>query len=765
VGRQKGGTVHSFAEHPRVQRRAGAGGVARRRTRAPGGVAGRGNARETAAGLAPPIVQEVLSAPGRPLDGATRGFMESRFGQDFSQVRIHADGRAAASAQAVNALAYTVGSSIAFDHGRYAPATAAGRHLLAHELAHVAQQGAGPTRLSPRLTLGAGDSPEEREAEGAAARVTEGGSVRVARSTEPGLAQRLQRVEHGTYVSRQGTQTYLDAGANFYRTWGHPNVLRVNTMEEVVTDLDRAQGNIDSFRIVSHGNSLGMQIGLLPEVSPGTFNTQAAGFTSEQPFRDRFTSQRLLSDAFFGRMLTALQADATSKPLLTALGAGAGTPAIDSPLGILLRAIAERHFVANVQLDTGGAANIANRGVIDAFNTQRIGAYSPGVIAAAANQQAARGAIRALPGEITRVMAAAGLVYGTLTQNEADHLADPFADPANAAQLNPELSRSISEGAGGPYLRRLRSVKGKVTANTHVEIRGCNVGDTPAFLDSLRNYFGSPGALPSISAPDLFQYFFQLNFKTYELRTASEVTRLQTDFADAGTGLEQGLTDRRRILGGERTRVVNDTTLAALAARYGHNARQVQNLNPEIDPAALVAGQDIWLVQRSSVLAGRYGTLADLCRDYLGNQAAAPQVAAANPHIADPAQLSPGDRITFPAALLGARVAGAAATAADLQTHLSGGGAVAALNTVDNRPEINLQNRNAHQALGAWLAAQNFDPQGRSAAALSALYAGRNFATRAAQTYIQFLSRSYPNIEDPIFPEDPRYSAHIIRRP
>ena len=69
------------------------------------------------------------------------------------------------------------------------------------------------------------------------------------------------------------------------------------------------------------------------------------------------------------------------------------------------------------------------------------------------------------------------------------------------------------------------------------------------------------------------------------------------------------------------------------------------------------------------------------------------------------------------------------------------------------------------RALGAWLAAQNFDPQGRSAAALSALYAGRNFATRAAQTYIQFLSRSYPTIEDPIFPEDPRYSAHIIRRP
>ena len=73
--------------------------------------------------------------------------MESQFGYDFSRVRIHADAAAAESALAVNALAYTVGRDIVFAAGRYAPATPAGRGLLAHELTHVVQQGGGAADL------------------------------------------------------------------------------------------------------------------------------------------------------------------------------------------------------------------------------------------------------------------------------------------------------------------------------------------------------------------------------------------------------------------------------------------------------------------------------------------------------------------------------------------------------------------------------------------------------------------------------------------
>src|SRR5438270_13216460 len=91
---------------------------------------------------APPLVDEVLSSGGgQPLDESTRSFMEPRFGHDFSRVRVHADGRAAESAQSVNALAYTVGQDVVFGGGQYEPETMEGKKLLAHELTHVVQQG------------------------------------------------------------------------------------------------------------------------------------------------------------------------------------------------------------------------------------------------------------------------------------------------------------------------------------------------------------------------------------------------------------------------------------------------------------------------------------------------------------------------------------------------------------------------------------------------------------------------------------------------
>lgn len=84
--------------------------------------------------------------PGRPLDQASRSFMESRFGHDFSDVRIHADTRAAESAQALKARAYTLGRDIVFGTGEYRPQNLEGRRLLAHELTHVIQQSHSPDR-------------------------------------------------------------------------------------------------------------------------------------------------------------------------------------------------------------------------------------------------------------------------------------------------------------------------------------------------------------------------------------------------------------------------------------------------------------------------------------------------------------------------------------------------------------------------------------------------------------------------------------------
>ena len=95
---------------------------------------------------APPATHE---GAGQPLDPDTRQDMELRFAHDFGDVRIQRDGSAAASAESVNARAFTVGRNIVFGAGQYNPHTGPGRQLLAHELTHVVQQGvagAAPSR-------------------------------------------------------------------------------------------------------------------------------------------------------------------------------------------------------------------------------------------------------------------------------------------------------------------------------------------------------------------------------------------------------------------------------------------------------------------------------------------------------------------------------------------------------------------------------------------------------------------------------------------
>ncbi len=93
-----------------------------------------------AQGFAPAIVHEVLRSSGQPLDPATRAFFEPRFAREFSDVRVHTGPQADESARAVNALAYTVGRDVVFGSGQFAPGTAAGDRVLAHELTHVLQQ-------------------------------------------------------------------------------------------------------------------------------------------------------------------------------------------------------------------------------------------------------------------------------------------------------------------------------------------------------------------------------------------------------------------------------------------------------------------------------------------------------------------------------------------------------------------------------------------------------------------------------------------------
>lgn len=89
-------------------------------------------------------VADVVSGGGQPLPAQVRHEMETRMGHDFSDVRVHHDAAADASATAMRARAYTVGTNIVFQRDAFNPTSFAGRKLIAHELTHVVQQRHGP---------------------------------------------------------------------------------------------------------------------------------------------------------------------------------------------------------------------------------------------------------------------------------------------------------------------------------------------------------------------------------------------------------------------------------------------------------------------------------------------------------------------------------------------------------------------------------------------------------------------------------------------
>jgi putative chitinase len=104
--------------------------------------------------VAPPVVQDVLRSPGQPLDAATRAYMEPRFGQDFSHVRVHADTPSANASRAVGAKAFVHGKDVVFGSGQYRPSAPMGLELIAHELAHVIQQRGGSTAIKRKIDTG-----------------------------------------------------------------------------------------------------------------------------------------------------------------------------------------------------------------------------------------------------------------------------------------------------------------------------------------------------------------------------------------------------------------------------------------------------------------------------------------------------------------------------------------------------------------------------------------------------------------------------------
>ena len=177
---------------------------------------------QVSARTAPPIVREVLRSAGQPLSAASQKYFAPRFGRDLSQVRIHDDLSAGRSAQAVNALAYTVGQDIAFAPGQYSPDTSSGRRLLAHELAHVMQNGTG--RDSTAVRRKEGDQAAQQSAGG-------GVKISVQSNCDGGDARALA-------LAIAKAQRMLGGALDWFRNSSPENDIRLNSLLKARFDSD-----------------------------------------------------------------------------------------------------------------------------------------------------------------------------------------------------------------------------------------------------------------------------------------------------------------------------------------------------------------------------------------------------------------------------------------------------------------------------------------------------------------------------------------------
>ena len=204
----------------------------------------------------PRLVTEVLRTAAQPLRPQTLLTMSRAFGHDFSGVRVHTDHAAAASASALNAAAYTVGSDIVFAWGRYAPGEDAGNRLLAHELAHVVQQSGASAATAADAGLGI-ESPGqglETEADRASAAAAAGdqapalsrGPARVARQQaavpERSWWQRTRERAYSWLIN--SLQSSIDEAIRIERDYASTVPLPLRPIVEVLIDVHRETATI-----------------------------------------------------------------------------------------------------------------------------------------------------------------------------------------------------------------------------------------------------------------------------------------------------------------------------------------------------------------------------------------------------------------------------------------------------------------------------------------------------------------------------------------
>jgi hypothetical protein len=142
---------------------------------------------------------------GRLMDGKTKSFMESRFGEDFSNVKIHTGDEPAQLNRALNAKAFTINKNIYFNSGQYQPETDSGKYLLAHELTHVVQQN---NSIRPKLIQRHGHHPHHPISKPEARGCCYTGKEKTDREIHFNLSLRALRIYTGSVAHHTAVEFY-----------------------------------------------------------------------------------------------------------------------------------------------------------------------------------------------------------------------------------------------------------------------------------------------------------------------------------------------------------------------------------------------------------------------------------------------------------------------------------------------------------------------------------------------------------------------------
>jgi hypothetical protein len=436
----------------------------------------RGASTDSGQTATPPTVHEVLRSPGLPLDGATRAFMEPRFGYDFSAVRVHSGAVAEQSARDVNARAYTVGHNIVFGPNRLTPETHEGRKLIAHELTHVVQQAGGgkPHQQMP------GSQPVQRFL----------GGPRLQRFGEP------ENVPEMTYISSVDPSggdarkdAFLKEATNYHTNWGL-KIKSVKSMEELVTDLSKAAGPVNRIRIVSHAWENRLFLGLFDGDSPGID-------------------------------LKALKAIGESEvALLTELvGPVSGVTNVDANMILSAVRDANPDVIRPFHLDSGHA-------LPKPINEFVVRAATLWMLVKGTGDAALKGpmrtAIESILRELRHRLARPAPDGAGVTETQAKALQDAIValepDPATPLKFDttketvaPIKTANTAFAAG--FSDKLKKARGRFTDSSWIDIRGCKVGEQPAYMQAISAFFGGSAAKPHVSAPNWVQLFRALTYK------------------------------------------------------------------------------------------------------------------------------------------------------------------------------------------------------------------------------------------------------------